>query len=63
MKRLIAIALLILALLGLCACGGKTRVVHCDGCGKEIQVDASSDLNEDAIFLCEDCQKLLYSEP
>ena len=62
MRRLIAIALLVLALLALCACG-RTRVVHCDGCGKEIQVDASSDLNEDAIFLCEDCQKLLYSEP
>lgn len=57
MKRLIAIALLILALLGLAACGGEKRIVHCDRCGKEIEIPADSNVTEDWIVMCKECEE------
>ena len=55
-KRLIAALLIALSLLALTACG-KTRVVHCDSCGREITVPESSNMTEDWIILCEECSK------
>lgn len=60
MKRWIAVILLLLSLLALTACG-KTKIVHCDACGKEVKVPADSNIEEDWIFLCEDCAKQLES--
>ena len=58
MKKILLALLLALSLLALSACGEK-RIVHCDGCGKELQVNANSNMDEDWIILCEDCQKEL----
>ena len=58
MKKILLALLLVLSLLALSACGEK-RIVHCDGCGKELQVNANSNMDEDWIILCEDCQKEL----
>ena len=64
MRRLFILFLLLLSLLGLAACGkGEVKIVHCDGCGREITVSADSNVDEDWILLCEDCQKQLESEP
>ena len=52
--RLIAALLLVLALL-LCGCGAKTKTVHCDRCGKEVELPADSKIDEDWIFFCPDC--------
>ncbi len=57
-----ALVLAVLAVL-LLGCAGNTRIVHCDGCGKEISVPEDSDTDESWIILCEDCKKKLYSEP
>ena len=58
MKRMIDSLLILLALLSLCACGGKkTKILHCDGCGKEIKVSADSSMTEDWIILCNECKK------
>ncbi len=54
MKRLLAIVLLIVALLSLAGCG-EPRIVHCDRCGVEIELDANSNITEDWIVFCEDC--------
>ncbi len=54
-KTLIAL-LLALSLLSLAGCG-KTRIVHCDRCGKEITVPESSNMTEEWIILCTDCSK------
>ena len=51
-------AVLVLLMLG---CAKKT--LHCDGCGKEVKVSADSNLTEDSIILCKDCQKKLYGDP
>ena len=62
MKRAIAVLLLLLSLLSLVACGKSGKIVHCDGCGKEISVSADSNMDEDWIILCEDCKLLLEPE-
>ncbi len=60
MKRIVALALLLLLLL--CGCGEK-KIVHCDHCGAEIEVDAKSDMNdEDWILFCKDCEDELYGD-
>ena len=56
-KRLLLIFALIL-LLALTACGAK-KIVHCDSCGREIEIDADSDMTEDWIILCSECKKAL----
>ena len=56
MKRLIAALLLVLALPGLAACGGETRIVHCDRCGKEVVLPADSKITEDWILFCKECE-------
>ena len=55
MKKLLIALLIALCLLSLAACG-KSRIVHCDGCGKEIKVSANSNMTEDWIILCSECQ-------
>ena len=44
-----------------CGCGKtmQTRVVHCDHCGKEIEVPADSNLTDEWILYCTDCEKEL----
>ena len=49
-----ALAALLLSLL-LAGCGG--RIVHCDGCGKELRVSDSSNVDESWTILCRDCEK------
>ena len=59
-KRLLLVLLLVLCALALAGCGEK-RVVHCDRCGKEITVDADSNVNEDWIIYCKECEKEIES--
>jgi DNA replicative helicase MCM subunit Mcm2 (Cdc46/Mcm family) len=56
MKKLIVALLLVLSLAMLAGCG-KTRIVHCDRCGKEITVPENSNVTEEWILFCEDCEK------
>ena len=52
MKKLIALSLAAMLILGLTACGKVT--LHCDGCGKEIS--AVSKMDESWIVFCADCE-------
>lgn len=61
MKKLLTVGVVLCAALMLFGCKEK-RIVHCDGCGKEIKVDADSDTTEDWIILCDECQKKLYED-
>lgn len=56
MKRSVVLALVLL-MLTLTACGGEKRIVHCDRCQAEIEVDADSNITEDWILFCNDCAK------
>lgn len=55
MKKLFALALVAALCLSLTACGSKT--LHCDGCGAEVQVAQNSNMEEDWIIFCHDCEE------
>ena len=57
MKKRIALALLVLALLSLAACGKEKIILHCDRCGKEVEFPADTNMTEDWIIVCAECQK------
>jgi hypothetical protein len=56
MKKLLGLTL-ILALLALLPSCGEKKILHCDGCGREVEVAASSRMEEEWIVFCEDCEK------
>ena len=63
MKKLFC-AVLALMLLASAVCTGcgkpkEARIVHCDNCGKGFEVDADSNLTDEWILYCTDCEKEL----
>lgn len=61
-KRILSLLILTAMLLTLAACE-KTRIVHCDRCGAEIVLKADdSNVDEDWILLCGDCEEELYGD-
>ena len=59
--RKLSVLLALAALLSLAACGA-TKTLHCDGCGKELAVSESSNMDESWIVYCETCEKDLFGE-
>lgn len=59
MKKLLVFLLIGLLTLSLMGCK-NTVVLHCDGCGKEIQADAKMD--ESWIVFCKDCEPKLDTD-
>lgn len=60
MKKLLALILAaVLFALVLGGCGKKMKTLHCDNCGKAVEVEADSKMEEDWEIFCEDCQKEL----
>lgn len=56
-KRIFAIVLtLMILLLTLCGCGEKKELT-CDHCGKKVSVSAKSNMEEDWIIYCSECEK------
>ena len=53
-KRIYIITLSVFMLLLMNACG-KTKILHCDSCKKEVLVSESSNMEEDWIVLCQEC--------
>ena len=60
MKKIVVFLLLTVMLLGLAGCATKT--LHCDGCGAEVKVEKSSNMEEDWMILCEECNKEVQPE-
>lgn len=61
MKRITVILLALAMLLIMTACGG-TKILHCDGCDKEIEIAANSNMEEDWAIFCESCEKEIMDE-
>ncbi len=55
----IAVLLAVLCLLGGCT---KTKTVHCDRCGKEATISEKSNMEEDWIIYCKDCEEELFGD-
>ncbi len=54
------LAALILIMFAFVGCGKSSAnmmVLHCDNCGKEIEVPEDSGMNEDWILYCAECEK------
>lgn len=60
-KRIFALILSVLLLLSLASCG-KTKTVHCDHCGEEITVSAKSNMTDDWIIYCKQCEEKLFGD-
>ena len=56
MKRILLTVLALALLAMLCGCG-KKKILHCDGCGREVRVEASSNMEEDWIVFCKECER------
>ena len=55
MKKVLCVILVAILALAMAGCG-KTKTLHCDGCDKEITVKEDSNMNEDWIVYCEECE-------
>ena len=60
MKKLVVL-LVICSLIVVAGCG-KTKVLHCDHCNKEVTVEESSNMEEDWIIYCEECNEKLFGD-
>ena len=54
-KKATAILLVLVLLLSLAACA-KTRTVTCDRCGTDVEVDEKSNITDEWIVFCKDCE-------
>ena len=62
MKKAIVLTLALLLVAGsLAACGAK-KILHCDHCGKEVSVKESSNMEEDWIIYCAQCNEELFAD-
>lgn len=61
MKKLLCFLGALSVLLALTGCG-KTKLLHCDHCGKEVSVKESSNMEEDWIIYCEECNEELFGD-
>ena len=61
MKRIIFACLVIVLSFVVFGCGEK-KILHCDNCQIEVKVDSSSNMEEDWIIYCEECNKELFGE-
>ncbi len=58
MKKIIALIMAISMLSFLASCGEK-KILTCDGCNKEVEVEASSNMTDEWTVYCSDCEKEL----
>ncbi len=61
MLKRIFLLFIVLALWACTACGA-TKILHCDHCGKEVTVQESSNMEEDWIVYCEECNESLFGD-
>lgn len=60
-KRILSLLILAAMVLALAACG-EPKTVHCDRCGAEIVLEADSNIDEEWILFCGDCEEELYGD-
>ena len=61
MKSSILMLLSLMVLLSMTACG-KSKTVHCDRCDKEISIEASSNMTDDWIICCSECEEEVFGD-
>lgn len=62
MKKVLLLLIAIMTLL-LCMAGcSKTKTLHCDNCNKEVTVDADSNMEEEWLVYCDECNEKLFGD-
>ena len=61
MKKLLSLFLL-LTTVSFVATGCGTKTLYCDGCNAELKVAKSSNMDEDWIVFCKDCEEELFGD-
>lgn len=61
MKKIVSIFLVVFMIIAFVGCGA-TKILHCDKCGAELEVEADSNMTEDWIILCEKCESEAAAE-
>lgn len=61
MKKLLCILMVISFMFVMVGCGA-TKTLHCDKCGKEIQVKESSNMEENWIIYCSECNEEIFGD-
>lgn len=54
MKKIITVFLILLTL-SFVSCG-EVKTLHCDSCGKAVEVDADSNMEEEWTIYCGECE-------
>ena len=62
MKRIVCLLIAILLLLTLLSACGEKKILHCDHCGDEVEVEADSNMEEDWIVYCGPCNEELFGD-
>ena len=62
MKKAIVLTLAVLLALGSLTACDPTKILHCDHCGKEVSVKLSSNMEEDWIIYCAQCNEELFAD-
>jgi len=57
MKKLLCMLLVAMLLATVSGCG-KTKTLICDGCGVEVEVPESSNMTDDWILFCAECDDI-----
>lgn len=59
--KILCLLLVVVMLLTLMGCGEK-RTVTCDSCGTDIKLKADSNITDEWIVFCKDCELELFGE-
>ena len=62
MKKIVAIVLVVLLLIGMVACGEEKPTLHCDGDGCDNTVVGKEGMDESWVVFCEDCEKNVLAD-
>ena len=54
-KKIILLFAALDCVLSVAACSGEKKQLTCDGCGKTVEVNADSNMEEDWIIFCDEC--------
>lgn len=61
LKKILMMLCVAALILSMVACGAS-KTLHCDSCGKEVRVRESSNMEEDWILYCEECNESLFGD-
>ena len=62
MKKYITMVIILLCMIVLLAGCGEKKTVTCDGCGKVVEVEAGSKMDDSWIVYCDTCYTEFYGE-